>query len=262
MENTPVQQQPQPTDHHRWRGVVITVIVIALLAVAAFALRSFWLGQGTEPIVTERPLDLPVVEPDVDSMADIEDLMRGKQLPPALPGMKLPPFDEDDHIRGGPFAEFSIVEYSNYGNKLAALLHPDLLTVTNGGEINWVARHFPLDDQHVLPAQAAECAYFQGGDHAKFWAYHDVAFPFTNPNLESLVSLASSQGLDAVAFRTCLENDFTRDHVLRDIQDGTLDAKVKVSPSYVIVNNLTGELRLVEGVNTIDYILRVVDDIR
>jgi protein-disulfide isomerase len=232
-----------------------------VLGLIALAFRSFWLTEAPETNLNPRPLDLPVVDMQVDSMDDVERAMRDKPLPAAI-DMKLPPFDEDDHIRGERFADFSIVEYSNYGNKLAALLHPDLLAMANAGEINWVARHFPLDEKHDMAAQAAECAYFQGGDHAKFWAYHDAAFPLQDPTLEQLVSLASSQGLDAVAFRTCLENDFTRDHVLRDLQDGMLDAKVQVSPSYVVVNNLTGELRLVEGVNTIGYLMRVVDDIR
>lgn len=261
MENTP-QQQPQPTAQHRWRGIVIAVLVIALLAIAALALRSFWSTEQAP--VAERPLDLPVEETDVNSMGELAQIMEGKPLPNELPGMILPPFDEDDHVRGERFAEFSIVEYSNFGNKLAALLHPELKAYVeaSNGSVNWVARHFPITQGQYLPAQAAECAYFQGANHNAFWAYRDASFMMPNATVDVMVNLAVTQGLDGTAFRTCLENDFTRDKVLIDIQDGALDAKVEVSPSYVVVNNLTGEMRLVEGVNTLAYLQQVIDLVR
>lgn len=267
MENTPPQTAPEqplappPSPAHRARRLLLIVGGILLLALLAFALRDFW-RTPDEELVPDRPLDLPVSEPEIDSMDDVAAAMEGKPVPPEFP-MSLPPFDEDDHIYGERFAEFSIVEYSDYGNMYASLLHPELKAYVDAsdGSVNWVVRHYPVSIADYQPAQAAECAYFQG-DHPAFWTYFDQSFSLRDPTEQTLIDLATSQGLDATTFTTCLQNDFTRDHVLIDLQDGRLLAKVRVSPSYVVVNNITGKMRLVEGVNTIGYLDEVVEVLR
>ncbi len=234
---------------------------ILLLVLLGFALRNLWRTPAPE-VPLERPLDLPVEEPEIASMEEVADAMEGKPVPPEFP-MTLPPFTEDDHIRGERFSEFSIVEYSNYGNKYALLLHPDLRSLVDesNGTINWVVRHYPVTVAHYLPAQAAECAYFQNG-HDAFWTYFNASFSLQNPTQLTLTDLAASQGLDRATFTTCLDKDFTRDRVLADLQDGRLDAKIRVTPSYVVINNLTGKMRLVEGLNTIDYLREVLEVVR
>lgn len=265
MENTPPQQPSAPQQQaprpRRLKRFVLIAAGILLIALIAFAVRNLW--EPDQEVPLERPLDLPVEEPEVESMDEVAAIMDGKPVPPELPDMKLPPFDEDDHIYGERFAEFSIVEYSNYGNRYASLLHPELKAYVDAsnGSVNWVVRHYPVSSADYRPAQAAECAYFEGG-HPAFWAYFDQSFTMSNLGQQLYIDLAASQELDTTSFTTCLEKDFTRDHVLIDLQDGRLDAKVRVSPSYIVVNNLTGKMRLVEGVNTIGYLDEVVEVLR
>ncbi len=250
---------------HRSSGTKWLLIIgaILLVAVIVFAVRSFLLLPPSPPNTSDRPLDLPVEAIDVTSMDDVADIMEGKPLPSEIPELLLPPINQDDHVYGLPDAPLSIVEYSNYGNTYAALLHPALRSYvdTHGDEVNWIVRHYPITPADFLPAQAAECAYFEQG-HAGFWSFFDASFALQQPTKSSLLQLATTLGFNSDSFTTCLENDFTRDKVLGDAQDGRLDARITVAPSYVLAHHRTSTLRLVEGINTIEYLDQVLDTLR
>lgn len=257
MNDTPTTHRSPGT---RW---LLTAIAILLLAVIAFAIRSFLLRIPPSPPASDRPLDLPVEAIEVSSMDEVADIMEGKPLPSNIPELVLPPLQDDDHVYGVPDAPFSIVEYSNFGNTYAALLHPEIRSYVDAhtNDVNWIVRHYPIAPEDFIPAQAAECAYFEQG-HGGFWSFFDASFALQKPTKESLVQLAATLGFTRDSFATCLQNDFTRDRVLSDAQDGRLDARVTVAPSYVITNHRSGALRLIEGVNTMEYLDQVVNDLR
>lgn len=252
---------PQPS--HGKRKLLIVVGVLLLLALLAFALRSVRMGR--EPVMpgAERPIDLPVESPEISTMEQVAAYTDGKPVPPPFPGITLPPIDEDDHVFGEQDALLSVVEYSNFGNRYANLLHQDLRNLVEGsdGEVNWIFRHYPLTVADYLPSQAAECAYFEDG-HAGFWTFFNLTFKNVTPSKQSLVDVAASIGMDQTSFAECLDGNYTRDHVLIDVQDGRLSAQATISPSYLVVNNVSGDIRLVEGVNTIGYIEEVLDAVR
>lgn len=247
---------PADTRTHRARWPIIVVVLLGLLAVG---LGVLWLNRPpTEPAPPET---YPLESPDVTSMEEIEALTDGKVIPPVSDGT-LPQVDADDHIFGDQAAALSIVEYSNFGNTYAALLHPELRDlVADDANVNWIVRHYPLSEADYLPALAAECAYFEKG-HPGFWSYFDLAFSLQTPPKQSLIDLAETVGLDAEIFEQCLDRQYALDRVIRDLQDGRLDAGVTVLPSYAIVNNFTGELRLVEGANAVSYLRQVLDAVR
>ncbi len=255
----PSQNAPSAPAGHNRKRFVLALIALLIIAIAAM----WWWMSRPAPLEpgADRPIDLPVAAPEIDSMDDVAAMTQGKPVPPEFPGIVLPPFVEGDHIYGEQAAAVSVVEYTNFGNVYAGLLHPDLKAYVDasGGGVNWVFRHYPLSDADYLPAQAAECAYFQK-DHQAFWLYMERNFkgPWT---AASLKADAAAMGLDPEFFDRCLDEGTTRDHVLGNAQDARLDAKIRVGPSYVIVNNATGEVRLVEGVNTIDYIEKTVEAI-
>jgi predicted DsbA family dithiol-disulfide isomerase len=97
----------------------------------------------------------------------------------------LDPVTSDDHIFGNKDAEVTIVEYTDMECPFCARVHPTMkkLVEDYDGKVNWVVRHYPLDAIHEnarLKAEAAECAWEQGGDEA-FFKYTDELFEMIAP---------------------------------------------------------------------------------
>src|SRR3989344_4864332 len=92
----------------------------------------------------------------------------------------------EDHIRGNPNAEVTIVEYSDYECPFCKSFHPTMQRIVDeyGDKVAWVYRHFPLDSIHSKArpeAVAAECAAELGGNDA-FWKFTDRFFELTPSN--------------------------------------------------------------------------------
>ena len=73
------------------------------------------------------------------------------------------------------------------------------------GKVRHVFLHYPIEQLHpdaFRSHEAANCA----GDQGKFWELHLKLFEAPVRTVAQLVPLAESAGLDATAFRTCLES--------------------------------------------------------
>lgn len=149
-----------------------------------------------------------------------------------------------DPIAGEPGRPIQIVEFSDFlcpSCQRAAKLNPIILA-GHRREVAFVFKQFPLDSScntsisrmvHQNACQlaaAAECAHEQG----KFWALHDAIFEQGSAyKVESLERDAARLGLDAAAFKACLDSGRGLDAVKRDIAEA---ARLGVSstPSYFI----------------------------
>jgi protein-disulfide isomerase len=60
-----------------------------------------------------------------------------------------------DHIRGDPAAPVTLVEYSDFECPFCKRFHPTVkrLVDESKGQLNWVYRHFPLDELHPVKAR-------------------------------------------------------------------------------------------------------------
>ncbi len=101
------------------------------------------------------------------------------------PLIQLDPVTKDDHVIGSPDAEITIVEYTDLECPFCARVHPTLhqLVTEYNGKVNWVIRHYPLDNLHEnarAKAEASECVWEQGGDEA-FIKYVDHLFELIMP---------------------------------------------------------------------------------
>lgn len=125
---------------------------------------------------------------------------------------------EKDHILGNPNAPIKVIEYLDlecpYCKTFQATMHQimDYYNKNNPGMVAWVSRPFPLASIHPKApqeAQAAECAWEQGGDTA-YWRYIDRIFEITPSSngldLAQLPKVAVEIGLDVNAFNQCLES--------------------------------------------------------
>lgn len=236
------------------------MLVLLLLGILGWvAYRTIFTATPAQPVAEEDLLEAP----DLDSMAQVADYTGDKELPQPDTVAVVEPISADDHVFGSISAPMSIIEYSNFGNRYAALFHPELRNIVeqSSGEIQWVYRHYPLSEADFTPGEGSECVFRQLGNDG-FWAYFDAAFSQADRSIAALGNVAAGAGADRGAFETCMNDRLGRMRVVSQAQGAALDANVTISPTYVIRNNVTGEVRISTGLNTADYVMATVDAMR
>ncbi len=161
---------------------------------------------------------------------------------PANPGAGAPvdvQLSEDDWVRGDENAKISIVEFSDYDCPFCSRHHETMKQILDEypGDVNWVYRHFPLEQLHPFAkkkSEAAECVGSLAGADA-FWKFTDAIFEGDEGGTDAeLAALAAQAGANQSKFQTCLTNgDFT-DVVENDTQNA-LAAGGSGTPYNVII---------------------------
>ena len=182
------------------------------------------------------------------------------QAPPAPSADNVPPIDADeDHIRGNTNAKVSIIEYSDFECPFCKRHHPTMTQLMDkyGDDVNWVYRHFPLSfHPNAEPAGlASECVNELGGNDA-FWSFADTIFETQGE--WAYEKYVSDLGLDTNAFNDCIESKKYAQHLQDDMSGGSA-AGVNGTPGNIIVNNATGETRLVSGAQPIGSFTSIID---
>jgi len=184
-----------------------------------------------------------------------------------LAGRLRPVSLEQDHIYGDARAPVSLVEYSDFECPFCKRFHPTVkrLVEQNAGKVNWIYRHFPLEFHNPgtqKQAEASECAAALGGNEA-FWRYADLIYERTTSNgrgfpVDRLVPLAEEIGLDAAAFRECLDSGRMTERVKQDYEDGA-KAGVTGTPGTIFVNHGNGDVVASAGAVPLSKLQAVVD---
>lgn len=125
--------------------------------------------------------------------------------------------------RGPDDALVTLLEFTDYEcpycGQYFRETYPSLLAEYEG-KLRYVVRNFPISALHPhaqKAAEAAECAYEQGG----FWEYHDVLFERAPVlGVGSLKAYAADMGLDTQAFDACVDSGRKAAVVAKDMQDG------------------------------------------
>lgn len=162
----------------------------------------------------------------------------GDEAPTAV---QVRPVDEDaDHIRGNKNADVTIVAYTDLECPFCKRFHGTMLEVMKkyGDKVNFVIRHFPLDQLHAqarTEALASECAAEQG----KFWEFVDLVFEKTTSNdgldLAKLPEYAKTAGVKNIdKFNKCLADKKYTEKVQADEQDAQ-SAGAQGTPYSVIL---------------------------
>lgn len=113
-------------------------------------------------------------------------------------------------VNGPATAPVTIVEISDYHcpfcRRHVQQTQPQLYSdYVRPGKVRHVFLHYPIEQLHpdaYRSHEAASCAADQG----KFWDLHTKLFEKPVRTIEELVPLAQSAGLDADAFRACLDS--------------------------------------------------------
>jgi protein-disulfide isomerase len=106
------------------------------------------------------------------------------------------------------------------------------------GKVRHVFVHYPIDQLHpdaYKSHEAAMCANDQG----KFWEYHARLFESPLTTREQLIGIAGSVGLNAAAFRSCVESGKHASEVRKSVERyQTLG--VSGTPMFLVGNTPAG----------------------
>jgi protein-disulfide isomerase len=177
------------------------------------------------------------------------------------------PTASEDHLLGSSTAPIVITVYSDLECPFCKSVHPTLHKLVDDykGQVALKFVHFPLSihPKAQKEAQAAECAYKQGGNVA-FWNYIDIVFQVTESNnkLDAalLPQIAKKVGLKEKAFMECLDSDETKSIVDADTELGN-QAGVRGTPHSIIKKITTGESIAVPGAAPYENFKSKIDDL-
>jgi len=150
------------------------------------------------------------------------------------------PVSEEDHIKGNPDAEVSIIEFSDFECPFCSRHHPTLARAVEefDGKVNWAYRHFPLTSIHSEAQQAAvasECVASIAGNDA-FWEFTDQLFENQRQLGTDLYNnLVTSLGVDINEFNSCLSSGEMLARVSEDL-DEVIAAGGRGTPYSIVVS--------------------------
>lgn len=147
-------------------------------------------------------------------LAFIDKQRRAEEERPKRLARNVPRPSKSDHIYGSAGAPVTLIEYSDFECPYCKRFHETVKRVVNEskGQVNWVYRHFPLEQLHPGKARqtavASECAAELGSNDA-FWKFADRFFELTPSNNRTdtatvLPQIAREIGLDEKQFAACL----------------------------------------------------------
>jgi protein-disulfide isomerase len=169
---------------------------------------------------------------------------------------------------GQPRAPITLVEISDYHcpfcRRHVQQTQPKLYSeYVNTGKVRHVFIHYPIAQLHpdaYKSHEAASCAADQG----KFWDLHTKLFESPIKTSEQLTALAQSAGLDATAFRACLDSG----RHAKEVQDSVARiSKLNVSgtPMFFVGRTATDSkitiAKVIEGAQPYDVFKTSIDEL-
>lgn len=150
------------------------------------------------------------------------DTVAGDTAPaPSFDDFRMP--SSDDHIKGNPDGDISIVEYSDYECPFCGQFHPTLeRIVEESPDVRWVFRHFPLSSIHaraLSASVASECVASLAGNDA-FWDFSEALFANQRGlGTELYENTAVSLGINLEDFRACQTDKSMEAEVIADLTE-------------------------------------------
>ena len=158
----------------------------------------------------------------------------------------------DAPSEGPADAPITIVDWSDYACGYCNRVQPtlDRLARLYPGQIRWVHRALPLDDEDALPIEAARAAAAQG----RFRPMHDRLYALHGQvDRAGLELIARELGLDMLRFRADLDAGTYRASIAKDLDDARA-LGVTGTPMFFING------RPIHGSQSLDVFAGVVDE--
>lgn len=249
-------KSPKPTNNILAYAVIFSGLIVSASLVFVGVQFS---GNDTLKASITGPTD-EVKQPEVKKIVQNAP---AAAKPTEDPAKNVKKVTKTDHIRGNANAKISVIEYSDFQCPFCQRVHPTLKSVLEkyGDKVNWVYRHYPLpfhNPEATSKAEAAECANELGGND-KFWEMTDYFYENMGSKVDELPAIAKKIGLNESAFKTCLESGKYKDHINKDMSEGSA-AGVTGTPGNIVLNNKTGEAIALKGAKPLSSFETVIDE--
>lgn len=254
------------------RTKVWFIVALCLLVLIGGYFFANWLigkeaFRGAAPVQPPVPLIAPAAQPTIKKFKEVAEYTQGKPLPSEPKAeVFLTPLESDEHVLGDRTKPVAVVLYAPLTSIYTQLLYPEMVDFLekNKEEMYWVFRHYPgtNNENDYRSAIATECITEQLGNDG-FWRYLGVLMQDiggTYP-LDTLVKRGVDIGADGDRLKTCIEEQAFYDNVLLDKQNAQFDAEIYVTPTFVFQNMRTYKKRIAEGLNTMEYMQAVLDEV-
>lgn len=244
-----IQNMPTPPAK---KGVNISVPAAIITAGVVIALALIFSGKG-------------IGDESVVKNSQVKPSNTQQQVPATAPSGAVSVRD-GDYVRGDlANAQVVIVEYSDSDCPYCQRFHATMKDVLKkyGTKVAWIYRYFPLNihPNAENEAIALECAGELGGNE-KFWNYLDQVIDITvSPDKSSaiLTSTATTLGIDAKAFSSCLTNPATAKKVAAQSSEAqSLGAQ---GTPYSIAINKNGKQAVIAGAYPIEEVSKTIDSL-
>jgi protein-disulfide isomerase len=170
---------------------------------------------------------------------------------------------------GRPSAPVTIIEISDYHcpfcRRHVQQTQPRLYSeYIDTGKARHVFIHYPIAQLHpdaYKSHEAAMCAADQG----KFWDLHRKLFETPVKTPDELTGLAQSAGLDAKAFRSCLDSG-KHAHAVQDSVNRIQKMNLSGTPMFLIGRTPAGSPsvkieKVIEGAQSFETFKKVIDEV-
>jgi protein-disulfide isomerase len=228
------------------------------------AMATYVQWRMAKPTSTPSVYEPAILSPELKTLEEVGEYTNGRPIPPVSTeatagnvGRAVP----YEHIRGNPDARISIVEYASATDDYARLIHPALAAlVEQDTRINWIYRHFPKEDVVIdIPiGRMSECVHRGWGDEM-FWVFMDEIYALPPSTEEDVIALAKELSDDHDFLMNCYDPELTLKDVNDDLRLAETAGKVRLNPTFFFVDNVTKQERVVEGIDTIDFFVRVAE---
>jgi len=204
------------------------------------ALLLVAVGLLTLPFARAQGMSAEQAAEMLNELRQIRQLLE-KQVPPPPP----PPPDENvnyefpasGYSMGKVDAPLVFVEYTDFECPFCQRYHLDAFEQVkkewvDTGKMRYYSRDFPLDfhPNARRAAIAARCA----GDQGKYWELRNTMIKSADKlGGDAIVGYAKGVGLDMKKFEACLNSDFYKTAIDKDIAEGNV-AGVTGTPSFVV----------------------------
>jgi|GEM_PF-2161630 len=259
-------------ESHDRTKVWVLVALCLFLVIGGYFVTNWLISprpvfRGAAPDQPEVPLLAPVAQPAIQEYKEIAQYTQGKPLPESPSyDVYFDARDPDEHVRGNPNTPVRMVEYAGLSSVYTQVIQEQLVSFLeqNKDRMHWVFRNYPKTDNSndYRSALAAECLNAQLGNDV-YWRYLDTLLYSIGSQypLNDLLTKAGSLGADTAALQTCIENKEFMNHILDDKRTANIDSKIFVQPAFVFYNLKSHEMRIVEGINTMEYMQAVLDEV-
>ena len=173
-------------------------------------------------------------------------------------------------VLGSKDATITIIEVGDYQCHMCKLWFEEtrpliIENYINTGKVNLVFMDMPFLGSDSTPAsEATYCADDQG----KYWEYHSMLFRYQEDEIDGgwananrLQAIAFNLGLDIEQFDKCMTTDDHFSRVNFNKQVAVTEFGAKSTPTFMIVNSLSGEAQRIVGAHPYSTFENVIDSL-